>query len=71
MPEEIKEKKEAAIKPKKETTAMPTKIEAPEFGKSYRKGEKVKGAKPPHGGKWEYSPDKDELTLVEEPTISP
>lgn len=48
---------------------MATKIEPPEFGKTYRKGDKVKGAKPPHGGKWEYDAQNDELTLVEEPTV--
>lgn len=54
---------------KKEKEIMATKIEPPEFGKTYRKGDKVKGAKPPHGGKWEYDAQNDELTLVEEPTI--
>ena len=31
-------------------------------------GEKVKGKVPPHGGKWEYDPETDELTLLEKPT---
>ena len=29
---------------------------------------KIKGSKPPHGGRWVYDEDRDELTCVEKPT---
>ena len=45
-----------------------SKAKSPELGRTYKKGDKLKGAKPPHGGAWSYDAQKDELTLVEEPT---
>ena len=37
------------------------------FG-SQRSSLTVKGSKPPHGGRWVYDKEADELTCVEEPT---
>jgi hypothetical protein len=34
----------------------------------FKKGDVVSGPKPPHGGTWSYDPQKNELTLIQEPT---
>ena len=34
----------------------------------HKVGDKVPGKAPPHGGSWQYDPEKDELTLIEAPT---
>lgn len=51
-----------------ETEKKESKIKPPELGRRYKKGAKIKGSQPPHGGGWSYDPQKDELTLVDEPT---
>lgn len=56
---------------KKETRAKVPAVSAaepPELGRRYKKGDRIKGSTPPHGGSWIYDAQKDELTLVEEPT---
>lgn len=42
--------------------------EEKQLGKLYKKGDKVAGSAPPHGGQWQYDPATDTLTLVDEPT---